>query len=163
VRCGSWGEPKNIFRAAHHSGAAYRFFTLLSLPRPLLHRLDEGEERRRGAAGPRLHLGVELGREEERVVGDLGDLHPVSVLAREDHPFLLDPGDVVRVHLVPVTVPLDDLICAVDLAGDAPLPELCVVVTEAHRRAHILDPLLLWKDRYDGVGGLAELGGAGVF
>lgn len=103
---------------------------------------------------------MELGREEERVAGDLGDLHPVPVLPRKDHPLLLDPGDVVGVHLVPVAVPLDYLEGAVDLLGEGPLPEDRLVVAEAHRRPHILDPLLLGEDGDDGMRRLAELPGA---
>jgi len=154
-------RAKTISRAAGHCGAAYRFFRPLPPPpRPLLHRLDEGEERRRGAAGPRLHLGVELGGEEEGVAGDLGDLHPVPVLPRKDHPLLLDPGDVLGVHLVAVAVPLDDSKGAVDLLGEGPLPEDRLVVPEAHRRPHILHPLLLGEDGDDGVRRLPELPGA---
>jgi len=130
------------------------------LPRPLPHRPNEGEERGRGAAGPRLHLGVELGREEEGVAGDLGDLHPVPVLPRKDHPLLLDPGDVLGVHLVAVAVALDDSKGAVDLLGEASLPEDRLVVAEAHRRPHILHPLLLGEDGDDGMRRLAELPGA---
>ena len=108
-------------------------------------RSDELPEQRRGAFGPRLELGVELRRHEERVVAQLDHLHEALVRGRpaDDQAGGLEPPAQEVVDLVAVAVALVDHGVAVDLPRPRPLVHLDRVSPEPHRAAHVGDLLLL--------------------
>src|SRR5207253_10240054 len=106
-------------------------------------RSDELAEERRGPRGARLELGVELARDEPRMVRKLDDLDEPAFVhgSGDDEPRLDELRPVVVVHLVAVPVPLVDDRLTVGLAGARPLRDLDRLRAEAHRAAEVLDLL----------------------
>ena len=110
---------------------------------------DELAEERRRARRARLELGMELRRDEPRMVGQLDDLDQPALLERPaDHEAGVDELLPVRVvHLVAVAVTLgDDGLAAVDVAGAGVRGELDGLRAEAHRAAEVLDLFLLGQE-----------------
>ena len=111
--------------------------------RPALERsraaaIRPGEQRMRpGRAGQELR--VRLGRDEERVAGQLGELHQVAVRrqAGEDQPGLLEGRTVGVVDLVPVPVPLLDQGAAVQLLA----PGCPACSTAGYRPRRMVPPM----------------------
>ena len=87
---------------------------------PLAGGPHERREQRVRAVGTALELGVRLRADEERVVGQLDELHQpvVGRQARAHQPGLFELGAVLVVHLVAVAVPLVDDLFAVGLLHD---------------------------------------------
>ena len=122
------------------------------------------EERLR-AQRARLELGVVLGGDEERVVGQLDDLDQAVVGrgAAEHEPGVLQALAQVVVDLVAVAMALVDHGLVVDRAGAGAVVELHRVGAQAHRAAHVPHFLLLRQQVDHRVGRLGvELGGVGA-
>ena len=98
-----------------------------------------------GAVRAALELGVGLGADEERVVGQLDELHQVIVGrgAGAHEPGVLELGAVLVVDLVTVPVPLVDEVFAVGLLDDRARQELGRVDAQPHRAALVDDIALL--------------------
>ena len=126
---------------------------------------DELAEQRMRAVGPALELGVGLGADPERVVGELDELDQPAVgrRAAADEPVRLEAGPVVGVELVAVTVPLADDRLAVGLGHLGARLEHGVVRAQAHRAAlvgHVA--LVVHQVDHRVLGRRVELGRVGV-
>src|SRR4029079_2175327 len=104
-----------------------------------------------GAA--RLELGMELARDEPRVIGQLDDLDETALLERprDDEPVLDELVAVLVVDLVTVAVPLVDHRLVVDVPRARSVRQLDRLRTEAHRATELLDLLLLREQVDHGV------------
>ena len=136
-----------------------------SLRGSLRRRAHELAEQRLGARGPRVELGVELGGDEEGVVGELDDLdQPLVRRGPAGHEALvLEPAPKQVVDLVTMAVALVDHRLAEDLPRPRAVVELHRVRAEPHRPPHVGDLLLLGQQVDHREGGLrVELGRVGT-
>ncbi len=114
---------------------------------------DEVAEERVRARGPRSQLGVELPRDEERMVGQLDDLGeaPVVRVAREHEPGLLEPLVVGGVDLPAMTVTLVHDLLAVGGGGQRARHEVAGLRPQPHGPAEVGHVLLLGEQVDDRV------------
>ncbi len=108
-----------------------------------------------------LELRVELRGKEERVVLQLEAFHPVPVGRREYQAGLFQVLYVPRVHLVPVPVPLGDLLFLIETHRQGVFPDVCRVIAEAHRAAKLMESFLFGKES-NYMGALPEFLAGGV-
>src|SRR5712664_596688 len=108
-------------------------------------RTHEVAEQRVRAVRSRAKLGVELGRHEPGVVGQLDDLHqaPVRRHAAENHPRLTERLAVLVVELEAVAVALVHDLFTVSLVSERSREKLAWIQAQAHGGAHLVDVPLL--------------------
>ena len=126
---------------------------------------DELAEERLGPVRARVELGVELGGDEEGVVGQLDHLDQALVGrgAAGDQALVLELAPQEHVHLVTVTVALVDDALAEDLPRPRALVQFHRVGAEPHRAAHVAQFFLFGQQVDHRVGRLGiELGGVGA-
>ena len=104
---------------------------------------DEVPEQRVGTVGTALELGVELARDEPRVIGQLDDLHQLAVrgLARAHQTCIFEAGTEARVDLVTVAVAFVDQLAAVGRGSFRSRRQPAGVGTEAHRAPETVEVL----------------------
>src|ERR1051326_6240983 len=126
---------------------------------------DEAFEQGMGLVGFAAELGMELGGDEERVVGQFDDLDEFAVGggAAEDEIGLFELVAVGVVELVAVAVPFIDDEGAVEFGGEGAHGELAGVGAQAHGAALAGEFFLFVEQADDGVGRVGfELGGVGL-
>src|SRR5919106_1489848 len=123
-------------------------------------RADEVPEQRLRAVRPAFELGVELARDEPRMVGQFDDLDQGSIgrLPGAYEPRVLELAAEAGVDLVAMAVPLEDELVAVGLLGFRALHDATRVRPKSHRASERVEVLSRQDVDHGGRRGRVELG-----